>query len=47
VVKAKGELNSKFPEYPDLQKRLLEEEGFEVIEKRGKYFVKDFEKAII
>lgn len=47
VVKAKGELNNKFPEYPELQKRLLEAEGFEVIEKRGKFFVRDFEKSII
>lgn len=46
VVKAKGELNSKFPEYPALQKERLEAEGFEVIEKRGKFYVKDYEKYI-
>jgi len=46
VLKAKGELNNKFPEYPDLQKRLLEGEGFEIIEKRGKFYVKDFENYI-
>lgn len=47
VVKAKGELNSKFPEYPALQRQKLEAEGFEIIEKRGKYFVKDYERNII
>ena len=47
VVKAKGELNNKFPEYPTLQKQQLEDEGFEIIEKRGKFFVKDFEKSIV
>ena len=46
VVKAKGELNSKFPEYPALQKERLEAEGFEVVEKRGKFYVKDYEKHI-
>lgn len=47
VVKAKGELNSKFPEYPTLQKDRLEAEGFTIIEKRGKYYVQDFEKNIV
>lgn len=47
VVKAKGELNNKFPEYPTLQKQQLEAEGFEIIEKRGKYYVKDLEKSIV
>ena len=46
VVKAKGELNSKFPEYPTLQKQKLEAEGFTVIERRGKFFVKDFEEKL-
>lgn len=46
VVKAKGELNNKFPEYPTLQKQKLEAEGFTIVEKRGKYYVKDFEQSI-
>lgn len=46
VVKAKGELNNKFPEYPNLQKQKLEAEGFEIVEKRGKYYVKDYENSI-
>lgn len=47
MLKAKGELNPKFPGYPTLQTKLLEEEGFEVVQKRNKYFVKDFEESII
>ncbi|HJJ48214.1 MAG TPA: MGMT family protein [Methanocorpusculum sp.] len=47
VLKAKGELNLKFPEYPTLQTKLLEEEGFEIVQKRNRYFVKDFEDSII
>jgi len=46
VIKTNGELNSKFPEYPSLQKHLLEKEGFEIVEKKNKFFVKDFEKFI-
>lgn len=46
VVKAKGQLNEKFPEYPVLQKRMLEAEGFEVEERRGKFYVKDYERFI-
>jgi len=46
AIKAKGELNNKFPEYPRLQKQLLEEEGLEITEKRGKFFVKDYEDYI-
>lgn len=46
VVKAKGELNNKFPEYPELQKQKLEAEGFEITEKGGKYFVKEYENSI-
>jgi len=46
VVKTNGELNSKFPEHPNLQKSLLEQEGFEIVEKRNKFFVKDFEQFI-
>jgi len=47
AIKSNGELNSKFPEYPKLQKELLEAEGHEVFEKRGKYFVKDFEGKLV
>jgi alkylated DNA nucleotide flippase Atl1 len=49
VLKSNGELNSKYPEAYDLQKKLLENEGHKVIPK-GKtnivYVVEDYEKSI-
>ena len=45
-----GELNVKYPEAIELQKRLLEEEGHTIITKGTKnikYYVKDFEKSLI
>ncbi|NVK21684.1 MAG: MGMT family protein [Kangiellaceae bacterium] len=42
TLKADGELNPKYPVYPDQQKTLLEAEGFTVIQKGKKYFVQDF-----
>jgi alkylated DNA nucleotide flippase Atl1 len=39
VVKAKGELNLKYPGAPDLQRSLLESEGRKVIQKGKKFFV--------
>lgn len=46
VVKPNGELNPKFPEYPELQKKKLEAEGFVITEKKGKYFVSDYKEHI-
>jgi len=46
VLKSKGELNEKYPEYPELQKRLLEQEGFSVYQKGKKYYVKDYQNFI-
>lgn len=50
VLKSNGELNNKYPKGIELQKKLLEEEGYTII-KRGnkniKYYVKDFEKYLI
>ncbi|HJJ36799.1 MAG TPA: MGMT family protein [Methanocorpusculum sp.] len=46
VVRPNGELNPKFPEYPHLQKKKLEEEGFQITEKKEKYFVADFKAHI-
>ena len=46
TLKTDGELNTKFPEAIELQKRLLEEEGYTIITKGTKnikYYVKDFE----
>ncbi|MDO5555669.1 MAG: MGMT family protein [Clostridia bacterium] len=49
VLKSNGELNPKYPESFELQKRKLEEEGHTIISKGKtnlKYFVKDFEEKI-
>ena len=48
--KSNGELNSKYPQGVELQKKLLEEEGHTIIKKGTKnikYFVKDFEKSLV
>ena len=50
VLKSDGELNIKYPEAIELQKRLLEEEGHTIISKgtkNRKYYVKDFEHSLI
>lgn len=47
TLKSDGELNNKYPEAVELQKKLLEEEGHVIIAKGNnniKYYVKDFEK---
>ncbi len=50
TIKSNGELNPKYPEGIELQKRLLEQEGHTVIAKgvkNIKYYVKDFENSLI
>ena len=50
VLKSNGELNVKYPEAIELQRRLLEEEGHTIITKGTKnikYYVKDFEKSLM
>ena len=50
TLKSYGELNAKYPEAIELQKRLLEEEGHTIIAKGTKnikYYVKDFEDSLI
>ena len=50
TLKADGELNIKYPEAIDLQKRLLEEEGHTIISKGTKdikYYVKDYKESLI
>ena len=50
TLKSDGELNVKYPEAMELQKRLLEEEGHTIISKGTKnikYYVKDFENSLI
>ena len=46
TLKAKGELNEKYPEGIDGQKLLLELEGHTVIQKGKRYFVQDFEEKL-
>ena len=50
TLKSGGELNIKYPEAIELQKRLLEEEGHTIISKgikNTKYYGKDFENSLI
>ncbi len=50
VIKTDGMLNLKYPEAITLQKKLLENEGYEIIlkgKKNIKYYVKDYEKYLI
>ena len=50
TLKTDGELNVKYPESIELQKRLLEKEGHTIIskgKKNIKYYVKDFEKSLV
>lgn len=50
TLKSDGELNPKYPEAIELQKRLLESEGHTVISKGTKnirYFVKNYEEGLI
>lgn len=50
TIKSDGELNTKYPEATELQRRLLEEEGHIIIskgKKNIKYYVKDYENSLI
>ena len=50
ILKSNGELNVKYPEAVELQKRLLEEEGHTIISKGTKnikYYVKDYEDSLV
>ena len=50
TLKSDGELNIKYPEAIELQKRLLEEEGHTIISKGTKnikYYVKDYEDSLV
>lgn len=49
TLKANGELNPKYPEGIELQKKLLEKEGHTVIQKGRtniRYYVKDYEEVM-
>ncbi len=50
TLKSDGQLNVKYPESIELQKKLLQEEGHTIISKGTKnikYYVKDFENNLI
>jgi alkylated DNA nucleotide flippase Atl1 len=46
TLKAEGYLNEKYPGEELAQKKLLEPEGFTVLQKGKKFVVKDFEKYL-
>ena len=47
TLKVDGLLNEKYPGGALAQKKLLEQEGFTILKKGKKYFVKDFDKYIV
>ena len=47
TLKAKGELNEKYPDGADGQKLMLEMEGHTVIQKGKRYFVQDYEEKLV
>lgn len=47
TLKSGGEINPKFPGGVGALKALLKQEGHKVIQKGKRYFVKDYEKALI
>jgi alkylated DNA nucleotide flippase Atl1 len=47
TLKAGGVINPKYPFGVEGQKKRLEKEGHEVIQKGKKYFVSDYEKALV
>lgn len=47
TLKSNGEINNKYPGGVKKQIKLLEAEGFEIIRKGKKFFVKDFEKYLV
>ena len=46
TLKASGVLNEKYPGGAENHKKLLKAEGFKIIQKGRKYFVKDYEKYL-
>ncbi len=47
TLKAKGQLNEKYPGGIENHRALLESEGHRVVNKGKKYFVQDFEKVLV
>ena len=46
TLKSGGEINEKYPSGIEGQKKLLEKEGHEVVQKGKKYFVANYEKSL-
>ena len=47
TLKSDGSLNEKYPGGAEAQKKLLENEGFEVVKKGKRYRVKDYQKFLV
>jgi len=47
TLKVGGVINEKYPGGAEAQKRILEKEGHEVIQRGKKYFVADYQKSLI
>ena len=47
TLKAGGILNEKYPGGAEAHKKLLEKEGFKILQKRRKFVVNDYEKHLI
>jgi len=47
TLKSNGEINPKYPGGVDRQKRLLEAEGHQVVQKGKKYIVADYQNSLI
>jgi hypothetical protein len=47
TLKSKGIINEKYPGGMEVQRRLLEGEGHQVIRKGGRYMVADYERSLI
>lgn len=47
TLKQGGVINEKYPGGVEAQKKLLEKEGFRVVQKGKKYVVADFEKSLV
>jgi hypothetical protein len=47
TIKNDGSLNPKYPGGQETHKKFLEKEGFDIIQKGKKYFVKDFKKFLM
>jgi hypothetical protein len=47
TLKTGGEINKKYPGGVEGQKKLLEKEGHEVVQKGKKYVVADYEKSLV